>query len=158
MTFSGRPVVYAAFVLAGLLGCADDDRLQTHPVTGHLHINGVPASGCAVTFVPLDPALKGVVLPAGTVDETGAFTLTTYETGDGAPTGDYAVTLRWEASQWPGMDASNSVDPVVTMRPDRLQERFASPEKSGLKATIAKGENVLEPFQLIGVALLKGSE
>ncbi|MBA3315454.1 MAG: carboxypeptidase regulatory-like domain-containing protein [Planctomycetota bacterium] len=150
-----RPALLFA---VALLGCRDDGRLETHPVVGEVFVNDAPAAGCVVMFVPLGPELKGIVMPAGTADEFGAFTLTTYETGDGAPAGDYGVTLRWEANKWPGMGAELKVDPVVTMRPDRLLDRYASPEKSGLKATVAEGENVLEPFRLEGVALLKGSE
>ena len=105
----------ALFVVSGLCGCDDEERLPTHPVTGEVFINEIPASGCVVTFVPADPALKGVVMPAATVDEFGIFRLTTYETGDGAPEGDYGVTLRWEATDWP--DKDKGVDPVVTMRP-----------------------------------------
>lgn len=142
----------------GLSGCGDDGRLETHPVEGQVVVNGTPAAGCVVTFVPLDPALKGVVMPAGTVGEDGSFKLTTYETGDGAPAGEYGVTLRWEANKWPGRDADKGVDPIVTVRPDRLMEQYASPEKSGLRATVAEGENALEPFRLAGVRLLKGAE
>ena len=154
-----RPAVPAAALLASVLcGCRDDGRLPTYPVTGQVFINAVPAAGCTVTFVPVDPELKGVVLPAGTVDEFGEFRLTTYENGDGAPAGGYGVTLRWEANEWPGGDVDKGVDPVVTVRPDRLLGRYASPEKSGLKATVEAGENVLEPFGLERVELLKGAK
>ena len=150
--------VVALLAASGLAGCGGDGRLETHPVAGQVFVNAAPASGCVVTFVPLDPALKGAVMPAATVDEFGGFELTTYETGDGAPAGEYGVILRWEANEWPGGDADKGVDPVVTVRPDRLLERYADAEKSGLKATVAEGENVLEPFRLEDVALLKGAK
>ena len=47
---------------------------------------------------------------------------------------------------------------VFVFRPDRLLERYADAEKSGLKATVAEGGNVLEPFRLENVALLKGAK
>lgn len=154
---TGRIAIAA--VAACLAGCGDDDgRLETHPVSGQVVVNGEPAAGCTVAFVPLDPELKGVVMPGGKTDEAGVFRLTTYETGDGAPTGEYGVTLRWEATKWPGMERELEIDPVQPIGPDRLMGRYASPEKSGLKATIAEGENELEPFRLEGVRLLAGSE
>src|SRR6186713_708922 len=76
-------------VALALAGCGSNGRLPVYPVSGKLTINGVPAKGCVVTFVPAEPALAGVVLPTGKVDESGKFELTTYETGDGAPAGDY---------------------------------------------------------------------
>lgn len=97
-------------------------------------------------------------MPAGSTDESGTFQLTTYEAGDGAPAGEYGVSLLWEATSWPGMNAEGGMDPVITVRPDRLLNRFSSPEKSGLKATVIEGENSLEPFRLDDVKLLKGSK
>jgi hypothetical protein len=145
-------------VALALAGCGNDGRLPVYPVSGELTINGAPAKGCVVTFVPAEPALVGVVLPTGTVDELGKFELTTYETGDGAPAGDYGVTLLWEATKWAGKDPDRGVDPVVTVRPDRLMDKYASPEQSKLQAKVVAGDNVLEPFRLTGVQLLKGSE
>jgi hypothetical protein len=139
-------------------GCGSNGRVPTYPVSGELTINGAPAKGCVVTFVPADPALQGVVLPTGKVNESGKFELTTYETADGAPAGEYGVTLLWEATKWAGKDPDRGVDPVVTVRPDRLMDKYASSEKSGLKAKIVAGNNALEPFRLSGVQLLKGSE
>jgi hypothetical protein len=152
----------AAFVVSGLsltlLGCGTNGCLPTYPVSGELTINGAPANGCVVTFVPADPALQGVVLPTGKVNESGKFELTTYETGDGAPAGDYGVTLLWEATKWAGKDPDRGVDPVVTVKPDRLMDKYASPEQSKLKAKVVAGKNALEPFRLNGVQLLKGAE
>jgi hypothetical protein len=141
-----------------LAGCSDNGRLPIYPVSGELTINGAPAKGCVVTFVPVDPALQGVVLPTGKVNESGKFELTTYETGDGAPAGDYGVTLLWEATKWGGRDPDRGVDPVVTVKPDRLMDKYASPEQSKLTAKVVAGKNALEPFRLNGVQLLKGSE
>jgi len=152
---SSAAVICASF----LTGCGrNDGRLEVHPVAGAVFVNGIPADGCVVSFVPVDPELKGVVMPAGKTDEFGSFRLTTYETDDGAPAGTYAVTLRWEAETWPGGDVDGGVDPVVTVRPDRLLGRFASPERSDLRATVVAGDNSLDPFRLEDVKLLAGAE
>jgi len=147
-------------VAACLAGCGGNNgQLDTYPVTGEVHINGQPAAGCIVTFVPLAPELKSIVMPGGKTDENGRFQLTTYETNDGAPAGEYGVTLRWEATKkWPGREAELRIDPVAPIGPDRLKGQFSSPEKSKLTAIVSEGENELEPFQIDGVRLLKGAE
>jgi hypothetical protein len=159
--------VKSQFILAAplalavyLVGCGGDDgRLDTYPVAGEVYINGQPAAGCTVVFVPLNPELKGVIMPGGKTDEKGRFQLTTYETNDGAPAGEYGVTLRWEATKkWPGREAAMRIDPVAPVGPDRLMGQYASPEKSKLTATVTEGENELAPFRLNNVRLLKGAE
>lgn len=141
------------------MGCGADDygRLEPHPVSGQVVINGEPAEGCTVVLVPSDEELKNEVLPGGTTDAEGRFEITTHETGDGAPAGNYGVTIRWEATKWRGMEEELRIDPVQPVGPDRLQGRYSSPEKSGLTAVIKKGENRLEPFRLDDVKLLPGS-
>lgn len=150
----------AAFATLSSAGCGGppEGQLETHPVSGRVIINGEPAEGCIVAFVPSDPELKGEVMPGGTTDAKGRFQLTTYETGDGAPAGEYGVTLRWEAKDWPGREEQMKFDPVEPVGPDRLQEQFASSEKSGLQVTVTEGENELEPFRLDDVELLPGSK
>lgn len=151
-------IATAAILVSAGCGGPPDGRLETHPVSGQVIINGEPAEGCIVAFVPLDAELKGEVMPGGTTDTEGRFQLTTYETGDGAPAGEYGVTLRWEAKDWLGREAEMAVDPVEPVGPDRLQEQFASPEKSGLQVTVSEGANQLEPFRLENVELLAGSK
>jgi hypothetical protein len=81
------------------------------------------------------------VRPAGRAAEDGSFTLTTYDAADGAPEGEYAVTvdLRRRDPDAEG-DASRSVLPARYLRPDT----------SPLRARIGKGKNELPPFELSG--------
>ena len=147
-----------AFSLS-LAGCGSDrGQLEPQPVVGQVIINGEPAAGCIVAFIPSDPQRKAQFRSGGITDENGFFQLTTFETDDGAPVGDYGVTLRWEASDWPGKEEEMQLDPVQPVGPDRLQGKFASPEKSQLTVTVVEGENKLEPFRLDDVKLLKGSK
>ncbi len=156
--FSMRSVIASALAVC-LTGCGPDyGRLEPHPVSGQVIINGEPAVGCTVVFVPVDPALKGKVMPGGTTSEDGSFQLTTHETDDGAPVGEYGVTISWEATTWPGMEEEMRMDPVKPVGPDRLQGQFSSPGKSGVTATIVAGENNLPPFRLDNVKFLRGTE
>lgn len=158
-----RPAVSAALLCAALLavacsGCGSDGRLPTYPVEGQVIINGQPASGCTVTLVPSDPQLARQMMPGGTTDSSGNFQLTTYETGDGAPAGQYGVTLQWEATDWPGKEAESRMDPAPPIGPDRLMGRFSSVAKSGIEVTVEEAPNRLTPFRLDGVRLMPGSK
>lgn len=148
--------------LAGVLcaGCADDDgRMETYPARGQVIINGQPAAGCTVAFVPMDPQLRGEIMPGGKADQTGSFSLTTYETDDGAPPGDYGVTIRWPAREtWPGKAREQAIDPVELIGPDKLQGRLSSPQKSGLTVTVEEDENTFPPFEFNNIPLLKGAQ
>lgn len=152
-------LMFLAVASLWLLGCGQGlGRLEPQPVTGQVLINAEPAAGCTVILVPRDAELSGVVMPSGTTDADGRFTLTTHATGDGAPVGDYGVTLRWEAKKWIGMDREMALDPVQPVGPDRLQGQFASPDQSQLTVTVVEGVNELPPIVLDDVKLLKGSQ
>jgi len=157
------PIQWSVLLVTALCvaGCGPDHgRLEPHPVSGQVLINGEPAAACTVVFVPVDPDLKGQVMPGGNTLEDGSFQLTTHETGDGAPVGEYGVTLHWAAKTWPTMEAEmrRDGDPVKPVGPDRLQGAFSSPDKSGVTVTIEAGENNLPPFRLDNVKLLRGTE
>lgn len=161
MSKHGCRLLFSIFIAASLgVGCADDDgRLETYPVQGQVIINGQPAAGCTVAFVPNDPKLRGQIMPGGKADETGSFSLTTYETDDGAPAGEYGVTIRWPAQKtWPGKAREMAIDPVEPIGPDKLQGRLSSPQKSGLTVTVKEEENILPPFEFSDVPLLPGAE
>ena len=82
--------------------------------------------------------------PRAKTDAQGKFVLWTYERGDGAPAGEYDVTVVWR-----GKLTGDDVHPdEADAGPDKLKGRYAEPAKSGLTATIASGKNELPAFQL----------
>src|SRR5262245_15325321 len=70
------------------------DRPALAPLTGHVSFDGQPAAGATVIFHPLE-APADAPRPTATVGTDGTFTLGTYQPGDGAPAGEYAVTVEW---------------------------------------------------------------
>ena len=122
------------------LGCGSaETRVPVHPVKGSVKVNGKPASKAVVVFHPLAGDAKAPN-PTGEVGEDGTFTLGTYSAADGAPAGDYAVTVTWPTgSSTIGGDAGTD---------DRLEGRYANPKTSALKATVAAGPTDLTPFLL----------
>ena len=99
-----RPVAYtliaravAAMVvicLAGLTGCGQGS-VKLYPVRGTVLFNGQPATGAVVVFHSTHDEALDAARPNGRVGASGQFELSTHQPGDGAPAGDYVVTLVW---------------------------------------------------------------
>src|SRR5262249_10851529 len=94
-----RPSFFAARwpLLAMLLGlcslaCSGSDGLN--PVLGKVLYKDQPVKGLLVTFHPKGKADLTTHLPVGLTKEDGTFTLTTGQK-EGAPAGEYVVTVIW---------------------------------------------------------------
>jgi hypothetical protein len=114
-------------------GCGESEPL--YPVTGKVLLDGKPAAHATVVFHPV-AAKPGAVRPRAKVEPDGSFKLTTYEANDGAPAGEYRVTVELWLSSGRGDEGPTS----------RLPAKFANPESSGLTATVTAGPNELKPF------------
>jgi hypothetical protein len=120
-------------------GCGGDDGPTTHPVSGKILVDGKPASKAQVTFHPTSGASTRWI-PLAETDADGAFRPSTRLTGDGAPAGNYQLTI-----VWPEIKVDHGEEIASG---DRLGRRYADPKGSGLQVTIKEGENVLPPFEL----------
>lgn len=127
-------------------GCfAKNDRLPVHHVTGGVFVNGKPAVGARLFFHPAaNPSNPRALRPFAEVGDDGSFELSTYLAGDGAPAGEYVVTVFWPA---PAPPRKGKFEDESTPR-DQLKNTFSDPRTSKLRAQIHSGENVLSPFQL----------
>ena len=129
-----------------LASCGDSGRVSVYPVSGKVLHQGQPAAGANVIFHATDPSgnSSSVPIPRGTVRADGTFELSSYEEGDGAPAGTYDVTIIW-----PPVTADPNADPESAGgEADRLRGRYASPDTSGLSATVLEAKTQLEPFEL----------
>ncbi len=132
---------FSILMVTGLLfsGCNSRPAYQeadVFPVSGSVSVAGKPAAGVVVVFHPQsDTGMTKGNKPYTTTGEDGTFQVTTYTTGDGAPAGEYIVTLIWPV---------NPRGPS----PDRLKGRYAKPDKSTITATIQQGENTLPKWEL----------
>jgi hypothetical protein len=127
------------------VGCGGDKaRLDVYPVSGVVTYKGKPIEGATVMLFGQDDHLRvaGVPVPEGTTDASGNFELRTYQPGDGAPAGNYGVSITWMEETGP------SDDPEQINRRDRLNNRYASPDSSGLTATVPSEGTQLPPFEL----------
>jgi hypothetical protein len=134
------------------LGCGGSADARLVPVSGQVFVQGRPAAGATVIFHPMEalvaaPTNRGDSntplrqFPTATVADDGSFQLTTLKARDGAPPGQYRVSIFWSESY-----RDDEGDWVTG--PDKLGGRYAYPMTSGLSATIEQGENQLPRFEL----------
>lgn len=123
-------LIFVPLVL--LASCGTSDRLPVYSVEGTVTYNGSPTVGAMVVYHPINPTEKmKKVRPAGKVDAEGRFRLSTYGPKDGAPAGEYRVTVIWPG---PGGEGDSP-------GPDRFRGKYTNPNTSPLKATVVAGSN-----------------
>jgi hypothetical protein len=129
--------------LAGVAGCgAASDAppvVAVYEVKGKvLRADGKPLGGGRVYFVHAD----GATTSEGKISPDGTFSLSTGNSGEGAPPGDYKVRIEPE-----------DVSLLAANRPGTRKKLPFSPkyfdeDSSGLTARVEPGANRLEPFRL----------
>jgi hypothetical protein len=118
----------------------DENRKPVHPVKGKVLVQGKPAARAFVLFVPVkEPAEAPDPRPRADAADDGSFELSTYGEKDGAPAGEYIVTVTWPGGVLP----DGREEPA-----DKLLGRYENVTKSKLRATVKEGQNDLPPFQL----------
>lgn len=142
-------IVVGLICLLTCIGCAsqNDDQLAVYPATGEVSVDGKPAAGVYVVLTPAkgSEADEKGLKPTGTTDQDGLFSLSTYQQADGAPAGDYVITIQWmkEPTQ-----VARGVMPGFSPPQDHFRGKYLNPEKSAWRVTIDEGENVLEPISV----------
>lgn len=121
------------------LACATPvaPRLAVHPAKGEVSYQGKPCGGALVLLHPLGAYDADTPRPRALVRSDGAFDLSTYADGDGAPAGDYVVTVEWR-----------KVDDHPEQGKNVLPERYADPRTSGLKVSVSAETGTLPPIRL----------
>ena len=148
-------VVLLASVLG--LGCGGQqgaDRPKTVPVSGTVTHNGEAVEGATVAFQSADGS-RGAV---GVTDAGGKYTLTTFESGDGAVPGEYQVKIfKYKVESSEAVADTDSEDYVPPAEGEEAPEpenllppNYADSKTSGLTATVSEsGENTFD-FPLEG--------
>jgi hypothetical protein len=130
-----RSTLVAVLVWAAS-GCGN--RKSVYPVQGKIvDARGKSVPGATIIFCPAENVYDNANKPAGLSDQQGNFTLATYTQNDGAPAGEYVVTVEWSTGP-------KNPDKPRQAPPDRLGGKFSDPNKSPLRATIIKGKNTVE--------------
>jgi hypothetical protein len=144
MKFEAHPHRISVGTLLGFIllvagGCGGDGGPTIYPVSGKVLVDGKPAVKALITFHPMSGP-KDQAIPYAETGADGTFRPSTRLTGDGAPAGEYALTILWpEVKIDHGEEISGR---------DRLGGRYANAGDSNLKLTIKEGENSLPPIEL----------
>jgi hypothetical protein len=117
------------------------DRVPTVPAAGEITFDGKPIPGALVVLHPKDTSNPKVLPARGHVGADGKFVLSTYDTGDGAVPGQYAVTVEW----YQLIKEGDSARPG----PNVLPKKYATPHTSDIPVvTIADGQSTLPAIAL----------
>ena len=119
-------------------GKRDVDRIEVHPAQGRVQFGDAIPEGALLTLHPLSPALS--IRPKATVRADGTFQISTYGASDGAPEGDYRVTIVWHQLV--------EVDGEPTAGPNLLPPSYSQPGTTDLRVSVKPGTNELSPLQI----------
>lgn len=127
-----------------IAGCAGDGHPPTYKTTGKVTFQNQPCNGALVVFHPLAAGRENDPKPVGTTRDDGTYSLTTFAEDDGAPEGEYAVTIVWNVKN-PKVKFSLGEGGGMM---DKLGGRYGNPKQPLLKATITAQENNTHDFDL----------
>ena len=105
-----------------------------YAVEGKVLVDGEPAENLNVAFHPLDGD-KNLFCPVGRTNSKGIFHLMTRSNSDGAPAGEYRVTLVWPDGL---IDECECPDPALH---DRLKGLYAKADKSKFQVRVGSSGN-----------------
>jgi hypothetical protein len=139
-----RPIRLASLALLLLSGLslmpiACGGPVKCYRVSGEVFLDGQPASGAEIMFYPVEDE-KSPYKPSATVESDGSFRLTTYTAYDGAPAGEYKVTIVWRD----GVREEGETH----YGPDKFGNHYRSPKVTTLTATVEPKSNFLARFDL----------
>ncbi len=120
-------------------GVSTASRKPTQPVRGYVYYDGAPIVGAHVRFWWAERRDRRPTEADAFTEGDGSFTLSTYTAQDGAPAGEYNVTVVWRR---PLFDAAGRPGP------NHLPDRYARPDASGLRVSVKEGPNELPPLNL----------
>jgi uncharacterized protein DUF6795 len=121
-------------------GCSRQaPTVEVHPVTGQVTYNGKPAAGAHVAFHPRTQQVAHPT-PSAKVDAQGNFSLTTYRSEDGAPIGEYRVTVELR----PVIAKQGEIE----LGPNILPPQYSSPKTTKVVARVAEGPNSV-PIKIV---------
>jgi hypothetical protein len=120
-------------------------KLAVFPVKGKLMMDGKPMVLAAIIFNPVTKFPKGSaqLQPRATADENGDFTVSTYGNGDGAPAGDYKITISWK-----GAEAVGLTDGGRGELEEKAPEAYQTARTSKIRIKVKEEPNTLPTWDL----------
>ena len=134
-------LAYAA-LLGCIVGCSSGAKGPVcYPVQGKVTSNGKPLADAMVVLHRIGGDVEGNQKPVAYAGADGSFSLTTFNQNDGAPPGEYAITVELRALQMGGEEP-------VRSGPNTLPPQYAKPGTSKLKYTVVEGENQIPAIDI----------
>jgi hypothetical protein len=122
-------------ILVLIPGCGEEQpfRKATSPAKGTVTVDGLPpGTGIQIQCHPTGaPDSEHPTVSATETDPAGKFAISTYESGDGLPAGDYTLTFTWQ--EFNVISRSYAGE-------DKLNGRYSDPATSTIKLTVKEGE------------------
>jgi hypothetical protein len=138
-SFGGMMLLY--FALSSLWS-GEPARVPVYPARGEARFEGKSMPNAAIFLHPIGVEDPDYPRPRSTANADGTFELGTYGKDDGAPAGEYRVTVQWfvrpKVAEPEGGAAARN----------QLPARYSRPETSGLTVRIQPGENKLPALDL----------
>lgn len=137
---------YSFFIfLIIIVGCSKKKQLEIIHVKGKILLRGgdgttSPMNGARIVFNPISNEDLFSVFPAATANQDGSFQIGTLAKEDGAPEGDYIVTIQWKEKVVPQHDVFGKGP--MDHGPDLLNDAYSNRSRSPLKVKINKGQDL----------------
>jgi len=136
-----RTLLLSLSLTALLAGCGGEAGLRCHPAQGTIVYQNQPLAEAMVVFHPLTVAAEKSPQPIGHTDAAGRFVMTTLNPGDGAPEGEYAITVELRQPRQIGEE-------IVRDGPNLLEAKYANPKESPLRYKVVPGKNEVPEIRL----------
>jgi hypothetical protein len=143
MWISTKPHFLLLFFCMVILGCGEDPSFKTtvpvFPASGKILHLGKPPAGVILIFHCTDVNQK--IKAQARTDDDGKFVATTFKTADGAPEGDYIITL-----VVPSNESDSAREDAATERqfrkegPPLFPSKYQNPATSPLKVKVIKNQ------------------
>jgi hypothetical protein len=117
-------------------GCSSESGPKYFPVRGEVLLDGNPLADAMILFHPLNADASEIPKPLACSDTGGNF-----ELKDGAPVGEYAITVELRELKQDG-------DEMIRDGKNLLPEHYRDPQKSGLKFVVEPGSNEVPAIEL----------
>jgi hypothetical protein len=131
-----------------VLGCsASAGRPPLGKVSGKVTYNGKPVTGGSVMFTPAAGSGSDTArIATGQIEADGSYTLTTFDTGDGAVLGQHIVTV--ESRGDPEAMKKLNLQPggIIAYKLPKaaIPEKYLKTDRSPLKQTVEAGNNKID--------------
>jgi len=134
------PLLFSCIVVSG---CMENSSFKpivpVFPASGKILYQGKPLAGIILIFHPADVNQK--IKSQATTGEDGKFVATTFKTADGAPEGDYTITLTVSSNESDSAREDAAIERKSRKEGQvRFPPKYQNPATSSLKVKVTKNQ------------------